>query len=81
MLFHFSAILRPLLNSAYACSIGVYPKTLRNMVVLVWLFNPLVAFFAMGVLSNAKLAASEVSHCVSHSSCFSPLTHWLTFPQ
>eukprot|EP00762_Andalucia_godoyi_P008804 ANDGO_06864.mRNA.1 hypothetical protein DICPUDRAFT_55909 len=35
---------------------GVFPKTLRNMWICVLLFNPLISFFAYGVLTNDEVA-------------------------
>ena len=38
---------------------GVFPKTLRNMWLAVTIFNPLIAFVALGMLSMSDLVGSQ----------------------
>lgn len=40
---------------------GVFPKTLRNMWIAVSIFNPLICFLALGVLSRAEINANHTN--------------------
>jgi len=40
---------------------GVFPKTLRNMWLAVAIFNPLICFLALGLLSQAEVAQNQTS--------------------
>jgi len=56
---------------------GVFPKTLRNMWVIVSIINPLMAFFALSILPVAEIRAEHSDTLLSHMGLLSS-GNWLS---
>jgi len=56
---------------------GVFPKTLRNMWIIVSIINPLMAFFALSILPVAEIRAEHSDTLLSHMGLLSS-GHWLS---
>lgn len=57
---------------------GVYPKTLRNVWLLVFFFNPLISFISLALVPAAMDVASE-SHYVSQAATAANIGQWLPY--
>lgn len=56
---------------------GVFPKTLRNMWIAVSIFNPLIAFLALGVLPVSEIISEENSDFLLATMGGKTGGHWL----
>jgi amino acid transporter len=56
---------------------GVFPKTLKNMWIIVSIINPLMAFFALSILPVAEIRAEHSDTLLSHMGLISS-GHWLS---